>query len=298
MPPPTASSDAAARLRGLLTEDRDALLGLLDAAGTADELAALRAENAALRQEIEALNQHAHYEAWFNQAFNTRLRTPNTWPFTTFAHGTPWCDKVVYGMQDGEFLFAEHLMAQLDAEGVTGEVVEFGCYGGTWMEALAGIIERRTAAGGPARGLWGFDSFEGLPEPDAVRDGGIWHAGQYAMGLEQVSINLRVADRPYLRLVKGWFSDSLAQEPATSIRKIAYARIDGDLYASAVDCLAYLTDRLADGAILVFDDWQFTVNHGEVLAFREWIAANPIFEFEFLGMNMWAHLYLKVRRKG
>ncbi len=118
------------------------------------------------------------------------------------------------------------------------------------------------------------------------------------MALEDVAANLRAGDRPFLRLVKGWFSESLIREPATSIAKIAYARIDGDLYSSAVDCLAYLTDRLADGAILVFDDWQFSVNHGEVLAFREWIEAHPIFEFEFLEMNMWAHLYLRVRRRG
>jgi hypothetical protein len=288
MHPTPADKAALTRLREILTGDREGLLELLDRS----EL--LLAENAALRQRINELNQHAHYEDWFNTAFNTKLRTPNTWPFSTFAPGTPWCDKVVFGMQDGEFLFAEHLMEQLDAEGVAGDVVEFGCYGGTWLETLARILEKR----GNDRLLWGFDSFEGLPPPDAEKDGGIWETGQYAMSLEQVAINLRAADRPFLRLVQGWFNESLAREPATAITKIAYARIDGDLYSSAVDCLAYLTDRLADGAILVFDDWQFSVNHGEVLAFREWIAEHPIFEFEFLGMNMWAHLYLRVRRKG
>ncbi len=297
MHPIPDSKAALARLRGLLTEERDGLLGLLDqieGAGDSPEMAALRAENQALRQRIDDINQHAYYEDWFNAVFNTKLRTPNTWPFTTFVPGTPWCDKVVYGMQDGEFLFAEHLIEQLDADGIVGDVVEFGCYGGTWLNVLAEIVEKRENG----RGVWGFDSFEGLPTPDAEKDGNIWQAGQYAMSQEEVVIKLRAADRPFLRLVKGWFSDSLAMEPATSIRQIAYARIDGDLYSSAVDCLAYLTDRLVDGAILVFDDWQFTMNHGEVLAFREWIAAHPICEFEFLGMNMWAHLYLKVRRKG
>jgi hypothetical protein len=302
--------EALARLRGVFEADHgrtQALLALLDrlvaeqpgaeepgAGQPGAEIQALRAENAALRQQIAGLNQHAEYEAWFNATFKTTLRTPNTWPFTTFAHGTPWCDKVVYGMQDGEFLFAEHLIEQLDAEGVQGDIVEFGAYGGTWLEILARIIEKRENG----RGLWGFDSFEGLPAPDPDRDGGIWTEGQYAMGLEEVSASLRLAERPFLRLVKGWFCDSLKVEPATSIQRIAYARIDGDLYASAVDCLAFLTDRLADGAILVFDDWQFTTQIGEVLAFREWIADHPIFEFEFLGMNMWAHLYLRVRRRG
>lgn len=307
MPPPAdGPADAAgarpdatdiARLRAMLDAEHARMTRLLDHLATPsaapDEAGALRAENARLRAEIERLNQHAHYEAWFNATFNTSLRTPNTWPFTTFAPGTPWCDKVVYGMQDGEFLFAAHLIAGLDEQGVAGDIVEFGAYGGTWLETLAQVIESR----GNGRRLWGFDSFEGLPAPDPDKDGTIWTEGQYAMGLEEVSARLRAAERPFLRLVKGWFCDSLRAEPAIGIDRIAYARIDGDLYASAVDCLAYLTDRLADGAILVFDDWQFSVNHGEVLAFREWIAAHPIFEFEFLGMNMWAHLYLRVRRR-
>ncbi len=285
---------AIARLRAILEAEHAETLAALDALTEGPDVAALEAENASLRADIQKLNQHAHYEAWFNQTFGTDLRTPNTWPFSTFAQGTPWSDEVVYGMQRGEFLFAEHLMEKLDADGVPGDVVEFGCFGGTWLNTLADIIEKRANG----RLLWGFDSFEGLPPPDPEKDGTIWEQGQYAATVEQVAASVRAEDRPFIRLEQGWFSDSLKREPATNIAQIAYARIDSDLYSSAVDCLEFLTDRLADGAILVFDDWQFSVNHGEVLAFREWIAAHPEFRFEFLGMNMWAHLYLRVRRGG
>ena len=293
-------SDAAAllsRLRALVGTEHDAMLALIDrlAAGPdAGELDRLRAENTALRAKIQALNLHATYEAWFNTTFHTRRPTPNTWPFTTFEIGTPWCDKVVYGMQDGEFLFAEHLIEQLDQAGIAGDIVEFGTAGGTWVKTLASIIERRQNG----RRLWGFDSFQGLPEPDIERDGTTWHAGQYAASLAEVSDSVGAGQRPFLTLVEGWFQDSLVREPALGIETIAYARIDGDLYASAVECLKYLAPRLVDGAILVFDDWQFSLNHGETLAFREWIAEQPGLECEFLGMNMWAHLYLRVHRRG
>ncbi|RVT90698.1 hypothetical protein EOD42_23135 [Rhodovarius crocodyli] len=300
--PPPAARALLARLRSLVEAEQRDTLAALDwienrPAGSDDDasatIAALRAENAALRARLNATHQHAEYEMWFQQALGTKLATPNTWPFTTFAQGTPWCDKVVYGMQDGEFLYAEHLIQELDAQGIEGDIVEFGTYGGTWMEMLARVVEKQANG----RTLWGFDSFEGLPEPDTAKDGTIWHKGQYAATLEDVSAQLRVQDRPFLKLVKGWFCDTLPVEPAASVRKIAYARIDGDLYSSCVDCLAYLKDRLVDGAILVFDDWQFSINHGETLAFREFQAANPQFRFEFLGMNMWAHLYLRVHRR-
>jgi hypothetical protein len=259
-----------------------------------DALARLQQEVAQLRAELAARNGRADYEARFNAAFHTSLATPNTWPFTTFEQGTPWCTKVVEGMEQGEFLYAAHLIEGLDAAGIAGDILEFGTYFGTWIETLTRICEAR----GNGRRLWGFDSFEGLPRPDAVKDGGIWHEGQYSAPFETVAAQLRLAERPHLRLVKGWFSDTLPQEPAQSIERIAYARIDGDLYSSARDCLAYLASRLVDQAILVFDDWQFTWEIGEPLAFAEWSAANPQFRFEFLAMNMWAHLYCRVHRSG
>ena len=168
--------------------------------------------------------------------------------------------------------------------------MEFGTYYGHWVQVLAETLERR----GFHREIWGFDSFEGLPAPQAGLDPTIWSEGQYAAPFEEVKLRLQLDKRPWLHLVKGWFSDTLAAEPAISIGPIAYARIDGDLYASCVDCLAFLAPRLVPGAILVFDDWQFDQSVGEPRAFGEWMAANPGWKFEDLGMNLWAHLYLRV----
>lgn len=286
------------RLRNLEAEHRqmrETLEALRAAPGAADATAlqALWEENARLKAELARVNQHAHYEEWFERHFGLRLPTPNTWPFTTFGPGTPWGDKAAFGLQDAEILFAEHLLERLEAEQVPGAIVEFGTYYGHWLQVLDAIQERR----GWRRDIWGFDSFEGLPPPQEGLDPAVWHEGQYAAPFEEVQARLRVAERPWIRLVKGWFNETLRQEPAASIGPIAYARIDGDLYASAVDCLAFLTPRLVRGAILVFDDWQFDPSVGEPRAFDEWRAANPGWRFEFLGMNLWAHLYLRVAER-
>ena len=258
-----------------------------------ERIEALAAENARLREENRVLRRRADYEDWFESMFAVRLPTPNTWPFTTWSTGTAWGDKAAFGLQDAEIIFAEHLLERLEMEGVAGAIVEFGTYYGHWVQVLAEIQERR----GWSREIWGFDSFEGLPAPQTGLDPTVWSEGQYAAPFDEVKLRLQLDKRPWLQLVKGWFSESLAAEPATGIQRIAYARIDGDLYASCVDCLAYLTPRLVQGAILVFDDWQFDPSVGEPRAFAEWRAANPGWEFEFLGMNLWAHLYLRVTRR-
>jgi len=261
----------------------------------AARVAELEAELARLREEVRRLNGYAPFEALFDRHFGTRgFKVPNTWPFTTFKTGTPWGDHVAMEMQNAEYLYAAHLVETLDREGIAGAVVEFGVATGSNLEHLARACERRCNG----REVWGFDSFEGLPEPDPVLDGGIWQKGMYPADYDAVRAWMRADERPFLRLVKGWFADTLAAEPARSMGPVAYARVDGDLYQSAVESLAFLTPRLADGAVLVFDDWQWDWGVAEPRAFREWSAANPQFRFEFLEMNLWAHLYLRVRKTG
>lgn len=263
----------------------------MDAAARIGEL---EAEVARLREEQRVQAVYGAYQQVHDALFGTVFRVPNTWPFTTFQPGTPWGDRVAAGMQEAEHLYAEHLLETLDREGVAGDVVEFGVFEGHNLDSLARSLEKL----GSGRGLWGFDSFEGLPEPDPEKDGAIWHKGQYAAEFETVRAFLREPERPWLRLIKGWFADTLRADPARSMGTVAYARLDGDLYQSAVECLEFLAPRLADGAVLVFDDWHFNWTAGEPRAFREWAARHPRFRFEHLEMNLWCHFYMRVRMTG
>ena len=149
------------------------------------------------------------------------------------------------------------------------------------------------------RKIWGFDSFEGLPKPAVEFDPDCWTEGMYSAPYDEVCTRLQVSSRPWLQSVKGWFNETLRRQPATTIEKIAYARIDSDLYESCVDCLKYLDGRLVNGAVLVFDDWQFSQDLGEPRAFREYLdqGGSERYRFEFLDMNMWAHFYVRVWKK-
>ena len=257
-------------------------------------LGELQVEIAELKTKLAHYEVNASYTDWFAEVFGKRMPVPNMWPLTTFEQGTPWGDKVAYGMQDGEILYAEHLFRQLADEGIEGDVVEFGTYYGHWIQVICEILERN----GWARRVWGFDSFEGLPKPDAQLNPDCWTEGMYSAPFDEVKARLQVDQRAYLKLVKGWFNETLAREPASSIQRIAYARIDGDLYESCVDCLRYLDGRLVDGAVLVFDDWLFSNEVGEPRAVKEWLEAGAAkrYRFEFLEFILWGHMYTRVRK--
>jgi hypothetical protein len=78
---------------------------------------------------------------------------------------------------------------------------------------------------------------------------------------------------------------------------IPYVRIDCDIYLPALDCLNYLGSRLADGAILVFDDWPRLRGYGEQRACEEWLPTVPHLEFEFLFYGAIGHFYTRVHPK-
>ncbi|WP_426010557.1 TylF/MycF/NovP-related O-methyltransferase [Caulobacter sp. DWR2-3-1b2] len=215
---------------------------------------------------------------------------PNTWPASSFPIGTMWGARINDAMCVVEREYAAALLKQLHEEQVPGAVVEFGVFEGRWLEFLMNTMDGM----GMARPVLGFDSFEGLPAPTEADEGMGWAEGEYNAPLTQVSQRLRLAERPHLKLIKGWFCDTIGL-PEAQVDQIAYARVDGDLYESAVDTLSYLSGKLVDGAILVFDDWTFNPEKGETKAFFEW-APTSGYTFESLGFFSIGRLYMRVSK--
>jgi hypothetical protein len=70
-----------------------------------------------------------------------------------------------------------------------------------------------------------------------------------------------------VRFLPGWFSDSLPHAP---VGQLAILRLDADLYASTMDALVPLYDKVAPGGFVVVDDyWAFTPCRMAITEFRE-----------------------------
>lgn len=184
------------------------------------------------------------------------------------------------------------LMVDLEQRGIPGDIVEFGVARGYNIDLLASVCEEI----GSSRRIFGFDSFEGLPEPAPGRDIPSYRKGQYAVPLAAALERVRADERPNIRLIQGWLADTLKEEPALSIPKIAYARIDVDLYQSTLECLDYLAPRLVDHAVLVFDEWTYDLETGETRALFEWSRDHPEFRFKFIFSGVVGRFYLRVIR--
>lgn len=126
---------------------------------------------------------------------------------------------------------------------VEGCVVECGTYAGgstANLSLVCALVDRELEV---------FDSFEGLPDPDARDEvfilgigGGSYHAGQFEASLEEVRSNVeRWGDIDVCRFTRGFFEDTL---PGFA-RPCVVAFIDVDLRGSAETCLQYLWPLLA-----------------------------------------------------
>ena len=55
-----------------------------------------------------------------------------------------------------------------------------------------------------------------------------------------------------VKFLEGWFSDTL---PTAPIDKLAVLRLDGDMYASTIDALDALYDKVSPGGYVIVDDY-------------------------------------------
>ena len=130
-----------------------------------------------------------------------------------------------------------------------GLALEFGVFRGSSLEVIA--------EGRGRRDVYGFDSFQGLPEDyrPHVR------AGAFATdGLPDVT---------GAELVVGWFQDTLPGFLAVHPGPVHLLHVDGDLYSSAVTVLEHVGPRLVPGSVVVFDEF-FNFPGWEQHEYRAW----------------------------
>jgi len=136
--------------------------------------------------------------------------------------------------------------------------LEFGVWNGASLKDWT-IINTS-----PDSRFYGFDSFEGLPE---AWDHGFGHKtgkDRFTLGGELP----RLSD-PRIRLIKGWFQDSLAGFlTETELSHPITVHIDCDLHSSAMFVLATLNPHLRAGDVIIFDE--FTSPANEFLAWEEY----------------------------
>lgn len=165
----------------------------------------------------------------------------------------------------------EEAVRSIAERGIPGAFVECGTWRGGALAYLARAAKR---LGLGNRRIYGFDSFEGLPEPveldgaeiirqsaelrgEPLTTSGALQGGPWCRAPHERCATV-LAETGYpaslVNIRKGWFQDTLPGAKA-EIGPIAILRLDGDLYESTKVCLLTLYDSLVPGGCLIIDDY-------------------------------------------
>lgn len=163
---------------------------------------------------------------------------------------------------------------------VDGLWLEFGVYRGRTITTIA----KETSSM-----VYGFDSFEGLPEKwDDDNPKGVYGlngsiplaaiTGENDDNPGMYDPRPTITTEPWqdnIVLIKGWFEETLPFFLKEHKEKAAFVHIDSDVYSSAQTVLSLLKegDRFQDGTILLFDeiiDYP-TYREHEIKAFAEFL---------------------------
>ena len=124
----------------------------------------------------------------------------------------------------------------------------------------------------PIKTIYGFDSFEGLPEPwNDLPEGTFTTKGEIPLVPDNVTLH------------KGWFDQILPKFIEKYPAPICFINIDCDIYSSTQSILEILASQIVPGTVIVFDE--YIVNESwkldEFRAFQE-AAAKYGWNYEYL----------------
>ncbi|MCP4536819.1 MAG: hypothetical protein GY832_06705 [Chloroflexi bacterium] len=145
-------------------------------------------------------------------------------------------------------------------EDIKGDVVECGVGQGHSLLQFAFLVKEEMKG----RKLWGFDSFEGFPEPSKEDKSprnpkkGEWgdtsvHGVLSLLGDAGLDSQFTLSQ---VTLVSGFFGDSLDKYRGSGI---ALLHIDVDLYQSYLTVLEQLYSKVVPGGIILFDEYLETL---------------------------------------
>ncbi|NLF83438.1 MAG: hypothetical protein GX568_05595 [Candidatus Gastranaerophilales bacterium] len=162
------------------------------------------------------------------------------------------------------------LSAMVNKAELDGLYLEFGVYNGSSINYIAELKKDKT--------IYGFDSFEGLPED--------WEGslkGKFKVdSIPEVKNNVK--------LIKGWFNETLPLFARENNEQVAFIHVDCDLYSSTKTIFNQLGSKIISGTIIFFDEYfnyEGWEQH-EFKAFHEFCRQHSV-KYEYLGMGRGRH---------
>ena len=203
------------------------------------EVHQLREENVKLFQELSR-----HHQVLYNfiNLVNNNLISKNLKYYTKRSASVSTAEFIIKNANNAKLFDdkASNLKYALSQVELDGLYLEFGVFKGTTINLISSEKKDKI--------IYGFDSFEGLPEDWTARE----PKGTFDVEGNFPQVNKNV------RLIKGWFNNTLPNFVEEHSENCAFIHVDSDLYSSAKTVFSFLKDRIISGTVIVFDEYIYT----------------------------------------
>lgn len=179
-------------------------------------------------------------------------------------------------------------------ENIHGDYLEFGVYEGTSLKGAAAYWRK---IGKNGMNFYGFDSFTGMKI-----ESGDEHPfyGTFDFSTEFKEIKKRFRNFPEVKLVKGFFQETLKKSPKDyGIAKASVVLIDCDLHSAAKMAFSFIKDIVQEGTILILDDYfnyRANPNKGVQLAFSDFCRKNKIECTELIRYGIGGNVFIVTKK--
>ena len=131
-----------------------------------------------------------------------------------------------------------HLIGALSNAKLQGKILEFGVYEGKTINCMAKKTSQK---------IYGFDSFEGLPEHWGKVGEKTYTKGYFKTDIQSLEFEDNV------EIVEGYFDETIPKFDMEG-QSIKLLHIDSDIYQSAKTVLTMIDKYIVQGTIIVFDE--------------------------------------------
>ena len=141
---------------------------------------------------------------------------------------------------------------------ITGDYIEFGIYKGKSIYHSFKVAKKLDIQKNIL--FWGLDSFEGFP----VENHNFYK--NYNFKTTYTKTKNQFKNFKEIKVIKGFFKESLRTQELVNIKNISFAFIDCDIFESTIDIFDYLKPRLTNGSFIMIDDYTSIDSNGNSIA--------------------------------
>lgn len=164
----------------------------------------------------------------------------------------------VYMHNSAKFLQIYKIWFNIKLDDIEGDYIEFGIFKGKSL--LHSIKVTKKLKIFQNKNYWGLDSFKGFP----VENHNFYQSKNFISSKSSVDKLFKKYNN--VKIIEGYFEESIKSHELSNIKKISFAFIDCDIYESAQFAFGYLKEKISKGGFIMIDDFTSIDKNGNYIA--------------------------------